>query len=345
MPSYDERLRNALAEQHRQVFDQGSRALKQEAAEYIDCPVCDSFDRSLLFTKDWFTFSKCNQCSMVYLNPRLTEQATYDFYNSDWNAIYNETKFDAVSTSTALDDEINRANLDLILKHRDGARGELLEIGFASGVFLRAAKAAGFGVHGLELNERNYQKVRAELGPTIQNVDLFHAGLPAEHYDVIYMRDVFEHVPEPKAMLRELNRVAKPGALIYIEVPNIEGLIYKLVKERHVCIFGFEHLNYWSPSTLARILEATGFAVRETTFASLDFTISDLIAAYLAPTHTTLFPSRVDKRQEFVLKVAHAAWNLPVLRRLDRVLVPKIADWVKRGSVVKVLAEKQGSCG
>jgi hypothetical protein len=146
-------------------------------------------------------------------------------------------------------------------------------------------------------------------------------------------------------MLRELNRVAKPGALIYIEVPNIEGLIYKIVKERHVCIFGFEHLNYWSPSTLKRILEATGFSVRETAFSSLDFTVGDLLRAYFVPTHTMLYPAEPNGVQEMALKVANLAVSLTPLRQLDRKLTPKLADWAKRGSVVKVLAEKRTSCG
>jgi 2-polyprenyl-3-methyl-5-hydroxy-6-metoxy-1,4-benzoquinol methylase len=275
---------------------------------------------------------------MVYLDPRLTEQATYDFYNSEWNAIYNEQKFDTVSESTALDDEINQANLELIMRH--GGRGELLEIGFAKGYFLRAAKRAGFSVHGIELNEPNYRRARGEFGPTIHNEDLFAANLPAGFFDVIYMRDVFEHVPEPKAMLRELNRIAKPGCLLYIEVPNIEGLIYKIVKERHVCVFGFEHLNYWSPATLRKVLELTGFAVRETAFASLDFTVGDLIRAYFVPTHTTLYPRKLPKAPELVLRAMNIAVSGTPLRRLDHTLTPKIADWLGRGSVVKVLAEK-----
>jgi 2-polyprenyl-3-methyl-5-hydroxy-6-metoxy-1,4-benzoquinol methylase len=343
MPDYDDRLRDALAAQHRQVFDPETRELRRDAAEYIDCPVCDSADKSLFFTKDWFQFSQCNQCGMVYLNPRLTEQATYDFYNSDWNAIYNELKFDTVSESTTLDDEINQANLDLLV--RNGARGELLEIGFAKGYFLRAAKAAGFSVHGLELNEPNYQRVRAELGPTIRNEDLFRARLPAEHFDVIYMRDVFEHVPAPKAMLRELHRIAKPGCLLFIEVPNIEGLIYKIVKERHVCVFGFEHLNYWSPQTLDKVLDLTGFDVRETAFASLDFTLGDLIRAYIIPTHTTLYPAKLPKLPELALRALNLAVSATPLRHLDQKLTPKIADRVKRGSVVKVLAERRATGG
>lgn len=340
MTSYEDRLRNALEEQHRRCFDPERKTLRPDAAQYIDCPVCDSSDKTLFFTKDWFTFSKCNQCSMVYLNPRLTDRATYDFYNSDWNAIYNELKFDTVSTSTQLDDDINQANLDLILNARDGVRGELLEIGFAKGYFLRAAQAAGFNVHGLELNEPNYRKVRAELGDTIHNVDLFSANLPAEHFDVIYMRDVFEHVPDPKRMLRELNRIAKRGCILYIEVPNIEGLIYKIVKERHVCVFGFEHLNYWSPQTLTKVLELTGFTMRDIAFSSLDFTVGDLIRAYIVPTHTTLYPPKLGKAPTFALRLLNAAVSAPGVRHLDRKLTPKLADALHRGSVVRVLAEK-----
>lgn len=343
MTSYEERLRDALAQQHRQVFDPERKVLRDEIAQHIPCPVCDSWDATLEFTKDWFTFSRCTECSMVYLNPRLTEQATYDFYNSPWNAIYNETKFATVSDSTSLDDAINRANLERI--QRAGGRGELLEIGFASGVFLRAAKRAGFSVHGIELNADNYRAVRAELGPTMHDVDLFRASLPAAFFDVVYMRDVFEHVPEPKAMLREIHRIARPGALLYIEVPNIEGLIYKVVRERHVCIFGFEHLNYWSPETLRKILELTGFTVRETTFASLDFTVRDVLGTYLAPTHTTLYPPPLGALRSVALRALEVAWNNRLARRIthpvDRALTPRIADWMGRGSVVKVLAEKR----
>ncbi len=338
--SYEERRREALEEQHRKCFDPERRALREDAAEYIDCPVCGSDDHALAFVKDWFTFSRCNRCSMVYLNPRLTERATYDFYNSEWNAIYNETKFDMVSANTALDDEINRSNLDRIVRARGGTGGELLEIGCGNGYFLREAKTAGFSVHGLELNERNCEKVRGELGPTVRNLDLFRAELPADTFDVIYMRDVFEHVPRPREMLVELHRIAAPDCVLFIEVPNIEGLIYKLVGTRHVCIFGFEHLNYWSPSTLRWILETTGFAVVETAFASLDFTVRDVMRAYLAPTHTTLYPQRLSRGSELALKLLDFAWSKTPLHRLDRAVMPRLADRSGRGSVVKVLARK-----
>jgi 2-polyprenyl-3-methyl-5-hydroxy-6-metoxy-1,4-benzoquinol methylase len=338
--SYDERLKNALAEQHRKCFDQHRKALRPEYAEYIDCPVCDSSNKELFFEKDWFTFSRCRDCAMVYLNPRLNEQATYAFYNSDWNAIYNETKFDEVSSSTRLDDEINQANLDRVLHARNGARGALLEIGCGNGFFLRAAKAAGFEVSGLELNERNFRRSRADLGDGILNLDLFSAGFPSDRFDVLYMRDVFEHVPNPKAMLKEMCRIAKPGCVVFIEVPNIEGLMYKMVRQRHICVFGFEHLNYWAPATLGKLLETTGFTVREVIHSSLDFSLRDVFLAYSRPGFTTLFP---DDSSPPVRKVADRLSRLfghyPLVR-WDPIVTRALANFMRRGSVIKVLAEK-----
>jgi 2-polyprenyl-3-methyl-5-hydroxy-6-metoxy-1,4-benzoquinol methylase len=338
--SYDDRLRNALAEQHGKCFDAEKRALKNEYAEYLDCPVCGSPEKSLFFTKDWFTFSRCDDCTMVYLNPRLNDQATYAFYNSDWNAVYNEAKFDTVSTSTDADDRINASNLKRILDRRDGARGKLLEIGCGAGFFLKQAQSAGFEVHGLELNEKNVAKMQREIGPTVLNRDLFDAKYPAAHFDVVYMRDVFEHVPRPNEMLREINRIAKPGALLFIEVPNIEGLIYKLVKERHVCIFGFEHLNYWSPASLKLIMQRNGFAPRDVFHASLDFTVGDLVRSYLRPSFTTLYPPQTHGLPEGLLRLLDRAFSFTPVRLADQRLTPAIADVLKRGSVIKVLAEK-----
>src|SRR5207244_3214059 len=150
-------------------------------------------------------YVKCQDCSMVYMNPRLSRDATYAFYNSKANAIYNEGKFDEPSASTALDDEINLANLRLIEQYGGGARGNLLEIGSAKGTFLLRAKEHGYTVYGLELNERNLQSSRELVGETIYDVDLFDAHLETGKFDVIYMRDVIEHIPDPKPFLRELN--------------------------------------------------------------------------------------------------------------------------------------------
>jgi SAM-dependent methyltransferase len=49
--------------------------------------------------------------------------------------------------------------------------------------------------------------------------DLMRLALKDESIDVVLNIEVLEHVPEPMQMLRELNRVLKPGGLLYLTCP------------------------------------------------------------------------------------------------------------------------------
>lgn len=335
-----ERWQKALREQHALFFDYKTKSIKPQYAEEVNCPVCDSKRAEAYFEKDWFRYVKCQDCSMVYMNPRMNQAATYAFYNSDVNAIYNENKFDQVSFGTRLDDQINYANLDLIDRHRAKTGGVLLEIGSAKGFFLAKAKERGYEVYGIELNKKNAEFSRRRVGDTIFEVDLFDACFEACKFDVIYMRDVIEHIPDPKPFFCELNRIAKPGALVFIETHNIDGLIHKVVREKHTVIFGFEHPNHWSPKTIEKALKNCGYEVRKILHSSLDFTLNDILRYFYAPTFTTIMPAAVSKRRILFQLLRGPFWFGPI-RFLDRMITSRIANGLKKGSVIKVIAEKQ----
>ena len=301
----------ALREQHDLLFDNETQSIKSQFAEYNSCPVCDSEQTTFMFIKDGFRYVRCQNCSMVYMNPRLNLTATYAFYNSNVNAIYNETKFDAVSSSTILDDKINFENLHLIDKYRNGKRGKLLEIGFAKGYFLMKAKECGYQVYGIELNEKNYQRARRSLGETIYNNDLFDIHFENDMFDVIYMRDVIEHIPNPKPFLMELNRIAKPGSVLFIETHNIDSLINRIVREKHTVIFGFEHPNHWSPKSLGNALNQNGFVLKNVFHKSLDFTIGVIIGYFIEPTFTTIYPWSISQPRKNLLKVLLLPFFVP----------------------------------
>lgn len=99
---------------HLQVlFDPQTGDLKSEYAEEVnECPVCGSRASKLYCNKDGFIHKRCLNCSMVYINPRLTLDATHNFYNSVVNEVYNDEKFhdDTEGSLGSFDDKLNIDN-------------------------------------------------------------------------------------------------------------------------------------------------------------------------------------------------------------------------------------------
>lgn len=341
---YELNLKTALIEQHRKWFDYQKNSLKEQCSESIPCPVCDSTQSTTQFTKDLFQFSRCQECGMVYLNPRLNLASTYRFYNEAWTAIYNQSKFIEESDFTRLDDSINIDNLKLIKAARGSPASEkqpkLLELGFGSGFFLHSASKAGFDVYGVDVDQQNCVRAEKHFPGKIFNSDLFAAKFPEGQFDVVYMRDVFEHVPNPKPLLQEISRLLRKGGILFLEVPNVEALIYKVVKERHVCIFGFAHLNYWAPDTLKKVLSLTGFETGKIHHKSLDFTVMGVATYFLSQPFTSLMPIRPNRLMKILSWIGASIFSKPGFRQIDQKLFPWIADSLGRGSEIKVMARK-----
>ena len=77
--------------------------------------------------------------------------------------------------------------------------------------------------------------------------------------DLVVLRHVLEHVAEPQGMLSSLREglSAKPGAVLYCEVPN--GLL--AIRENSIWDLMYEHCSYFVAESLRWALEAAGFEV------------------------------------------------------------------------------------
>ena len=75
--------------------------------------------------------------------------------------------------------------------------------------------------------------------------------------DMVVARHIFEHAYAPAHFLAALSRIVRPGAAIVLEVPDcsraFERLDYTTLWE--------EHTMYFTPATLKRGLECSGFSV------------------------------------------------------------------------------------
>lgn len=138
--------------------------------------------------------------------------------------------------------------------------GRLLEIGCSTGEMIAAA-GSSFEAAGVEADEKNCRIARGR-GLTCFPGTLSDASFPDRHFDVVALYHVIEHFPSPRAELREIHRILKPGGWLAVETPNIDNPWYRLLGARWRQFIP-DHIFFFTPRTLVRMCEETGFAVRE----------------------------------------------------------------------------------
>ncbi len=96
----------------------------------------------------------------------------------------------------------------------------VLEIGFGNGAFLTYAKAQGWDVTGTEINEELIKVARTRRFSVFQAQEL--PTLPKNHFDLIAMFDVLEHIPQETIIpfLTQLRTMLKSDGILLAKFPN-----------------------------------------------------------------------------------------------------------------------------
>jgi 2-polyprenyl-3-methyl-5-hydroxy-6-metoxy-1,4-benzoquinol methylase len=96
----------------------------------------------------------------------------------------------------------------------------LLDAGCGTGWFSQEAMKHGAKVVAMDLGERLLQKVKEKCQAQTVVGSVLAAPFPDHHFDVVISSEVIEHTPDPRAAIRELARVVKPGGHLVITTPN-----------------------------------------------------------------------------------------------------------------------------
>ena len=140
-------------------------------------------------------------------------------------------------------------------------KGALLEIGCGNGFFLEEALSQGYHpVQGIESSRIAVESASPIVREKII-CDTMRPGIfGPEHFEIICLFQVIDHLPEPGVILDECYKLLRPGGLILIISHNVESISAKLLKDRSP-IIDIEHTYLFSPATLTRLLVAHGFKV------------------------------------------------------------------------------------
>lgn len=245
--------------------------------ETVPCNLCGSNNLKELPDKtgflgltDPFRIVECEECGLMFLNPRPTaadyeryyvEMPTYDLRQFVERA---ERRRHLLAQTW---DEIERVS---------GVReGRLLEIGCGPGVFMKVGSDRGWDVCGVEIAQHFMAYAREELGLDVRRGgDLRQAGFDEGEFDVVYSSHVLEHLLDPCGALVDARRTLKPEGLLVTEVPNqFDDIMFHLLRpwKRHVALrdqLSLNHTYFFTRHVLRRMIETCGFeVVRQTTYS------------------------------------------------------------------------------
>lgn len=214
-----------------------------------------------------FPAVRCLGCGIRFLKVQPAAQAFAELYGAE----YFQSDFRCGrSAAPAFAEAAFRAENEALLREFEALRppGRLLEVGSASGWLLRHAAARGWKARGVELSAEAVAHAR-RIGADVFHGDLLEARLPAASFELVYMGDVLEHVPDCRRVMAEAARVLAPGGHLYLRGPittnslarRLALALYRALGREIVLREPPYHLWEFTPASLRRLAATCGLDV------------------------------------------------------------------------------------
>lgn len=200
---------------------------------YANCPVCNSSALTSDFSFAIFglriTWDRCEDCTLVFQNPRLTEESI--------RLLYEKTSYFGNDESNALSGYSNYEKEDhLRIAHSNKriskikavsgiSNGKLLDVGSASGFFGVSARSAGFDVTCVEPDARlstyarDHYKLNAITSPFEGCV------FEPNSFDAVTLWGTDSHFLHPLQSFEKIASVLRPGGVFAMNYQSFDHWI------------------------------------------------------------------------------------------------------------------------
>jgi ubiquinone/menaquinone biosynthesis C-methylase UbiE len=206
-----------------------------------------------------FVLSRCEACGHVFQNPRLSLEGLSFYYRDFYDGLGEEL------TQTVFSNEMKeyRARARLVANFAKPRRW--LDVGAGHGHFCCLARdfLPDTRFEGLDLSEsidhavkrrwvdRGIRGLFPEIAPKLAE--------GGESYDVVSMSHYLEHTLDPAAEIDAAARVLPNGGLLFIEVPDPESRLGKILGRAWLPWFQPQHLHFLTVKNIQRLLTERSF--------------------------------------------------------------------------------------
>ncbi|HQU81678.1 MAG TPA: class I SAM-dependent methyltransferase [Pyrinomonadaceae bacterium] len=235
---------------------------------HVQCCVCDSDnakpvgigkDYEYHTSVDVFVAMQCDNCGLVYLNPRPEISEFETIYPSNYHAFdFSEKDFGIIyKIRSRL--EANRV-LSWCKDLPDNAK--ILDVGCGDGFHLNLLRKYGnktWQLEGIDVDERAI-RMAEKSGLKVHRGTVESLNLPPNSYDFAFMIQTIEHVAHPEKVLSAVFEILKRDAKLVIVTDNTDSLDFRFFKNAYWGGYHFpRHWNLFNRKSLTKLAEKCGF--------------------------------------------------------------------------------------
>ncbi|MEP6692852.1 MAG: methyltransferase domain-containing protein, partial [Gemmatimonadaceae bacterium] len=229
------------------------------------CPVCGGAAHERIFAQRFAAVSGaslhagydvvvCSRCGAGFAD-RIPAQPAFDAYYRDMSKYEYHQRDGAES-------EYDRKRMEVIAAvvapYIPSPDSRILDIGCASGSLLHLLRQRGFvSVTGMDPSPGCAQTARRLYDLRVVTATLDDLPTIGERFDFAILVGVLEHVRELSSALAAVRSALSPRGRIYVEVPDV--LTFTDWSNAPFQDFSTEHINFFSPTSLANLMRVNGF--------------------------------------------------------------------------------------
>jgi 2-polyprenyl-3-methyl-5-hydroxy-6-metoxy-1,4-benzoquinol methylase len=231
-----------------------------------NCPVCSktSFNSWLesedyFLTGEKFTIVQCSSCGFRFTNPRPSTENLGSYYQSTDYISHTDQK---KGLFAAIYQNVRKYTLfskyKLISRYKKS--GQILDIGCATGQFLKYMQNKNWSVTGIEPDERTREYARKT-----QKIEAFPEEklneLPTSSFDVITLWHVLEHVSDLNTRMNQIKQLLKTDGVLVLALPNCDAFDAGFYGKYWAGYDLPRHLYHFTLSDVNKLAAAHGFRI------------------------------------------------------------------------------------
>lgn len=218
--------------------------------------------RHIINRNDKFKLRKCLDCSCIFISNIEINKDYFDkYYESDYYSSDKDNGFLIKLWSLIYRFFFNKKE-KIILDYFKNIENKLsiLDIGCGNGNFLSALDSKKFEKNGVEINPQGI-KICEEYGINVYKKSIELIDFGEKKFDVITLWHVVEHLENPLEIFKKLKTIIKDNGVLLFQVPNNEGLGFKLGEKYWFHLDSPRHLVIPNKKAVEKICEKNGLKI------------------------------------------------------------------------------------